>query len=291
MVLTKTLKIVLALLAIRGAASCPGQTAPAIPPGWHLYGTGQADPAAAIKCQINGDDRKHTWAVAVADGLPQLTLWSGETAAKVQMPPGVARPVEMGGHEISLRVANGMLFGADKGEFGGGLWFAANSPTTSEPVHLSRENVTGIFPVSNGAIVITGLAHAGLNRGVVYLATTGLSGEWALIRIAELPAAPRAQVQEADSSVLVATTKQLLRVSQAGSIKVLGGLPAYLPSTSIAKTSNGAIYVGSTFFVFRFLPGSNGYSVQAMLPDACRFSQTLQSGGGTRCSCNDSQWK
>lgn len=85
-----------------------------------------------------------------------------------------------------LDVPGGRLIGTDRGEWRGELRF--RSLAGQESV-LSHDNVLGILPAGDGAIVLFGLIHHGTNRGYAMLARQK-DGVWSLTLIDKLPGKP-----------------------------------------------------------------------------------------------------
>ncbi|MCP4563230.1 MAG: hypothetical protein GY873_27010 [Bosea sp.] len=85
-----------------------------------------------------------------------------------------------------LDVPGGRLIGTDRGEWRGELRF--RSLAGQESV-LSHDNVLGILPVQDGAIVLFGLTHMRTNRGYAMLARQKDS-VWSLTLIDKFPGKP-----------------------------------------------------------------------------------------------------
>jgi hypothetical protein len=84
-----------------------------------------------------------------------------------------------------LDVPGGRLIGIDRGEFGGELRF--RSLAGQESV-LSYDNVVGLMPAKDGAIVLFGVAHRS-SRGYVMRARQ-TDGVWSLTFVGNLPGKP-----------------------------------------------------------------------------------------------------
>jgi hypothetical protein len=85
-----------------------------------------------------------------------------------------------------LDVSGGRLIGLDRGEWRGELRF--RSLAGQESV-LSYDNVLGLMPAKDGAIVLFGLTHMGTNRGYAMRARQK-DGVWSLTFIDKLPGRP-----------------------------------------------------------------------------------------------------
>lgn len=95
-----------------------------------------------------------------------------------------ATPVARAAKELD--VPGGRLIGVDRGEWGGELRF--RSLTGQESV-LSHDNVVGLMPAKDGAIILFGLTHLGMNRGYA-MSARQKDNVWSLTLIDKLPGRP-----------------------------------------------------------------------------------------------------
>jgi HEAT repeat protein len=100
----------------------------------------------------------------------------------------VVKPIKVT-PEVGIRVSNGWVLGADRGEWGGDLVFRQDALPA---VRLLEDNIHGVFRFPNQRIVaVAGLAHLGGNSGRIYevkcLGAGKCSAEW----WKQLPASPR----------------------------------------------------------------------------------------------------
>jgi hypothetical protein len=96
-----------------------------------------------------------------------------------------------------LKAFGGELMGDERGEFGGELMFRDQHGVVHR---LLKDNVHGIFQMSFGIVVFTGLAHLSLNSGNIYLVTASPGGVVAgLFR--ELPGAPDQVVRDSSGDL------------------------------------------------------------------------------------------
>ena len=95
-----------------------------------------------------------------------------------------ATPVTRAAKELD--VPGGRLIGIDRGEWGGELRF--RSLAGQESI-LSHDNVVGLIPAKDGAIVLFGLIHMRTNRGYA-MRTRQKDGDWSLTFIGQLPGRP-----------------------------------------------------------------------------------------------------
>ena len=101
---------------------------------------------------------------------------------------------------VGVRTTSGFLVGSSRGEWGGELIYLAGK---SPQVRLIDENITGIHPHALGTVVVTGLAHLGLNAGALYLAKLVRPGKYDVSRWKTLPGAPRRSGVMPDGSLFV----------------------------------------------------------------------------------------
>ena len=240
-----------------------------IPQGWGPHATPKIG-STALTC-ANYSEKE--WRVTVSDGLPQITLVpsNAEQERPQEIPPGIQRLPGMKGRESKLKLQNGWLLGFDAGEFGGGLWFANDDGTT---VELSTENVHGVFATTQGALVLAGLAHMGLDSGKVFIVPKVVRSSSDLKTLVELDGAPQAFTEISDGSELIVTTHGIWSVSSTGASAAL--LHRYrrdlgmLYPNSVAAAPDGTIYVGMRLFVVRYTPHAGGYVEQWMVPGSCK---------------------
>lgn len=84
-------------------------------------------------------------------------------------------------------IPGGTLYGEDWGEFGGHLEW---TPDGGNPVRLHEDNVLVIIPDGQGAFVLFGTNHMGLNQGYLARFTPLPSGEWTFVLSAWLTGYP-----------------------------------------------------------------------------------------------------
>jgi hypothetical protein len=171
-----------------------------------------------------------------------------------------------------LRVEDGWLVGLDAGEFGGGLWWFGADGLDGK--RLSGENVVGFAESSKGVLALTGLAHMGFDHGKVLLITGGAGVERKVEPLADMGAAPRAFVAETNDSLLVMTTRGLVRVRTSGAVEqLLNTSYGLLYANSMTLSTSGVIHVGMRHFITRLTPSATGYKEEWFVPAACsRFS-------------------
>lgn len=104
--------------------------------------------------------------------------------------------------QVGVRVPNGWLLGADRGEWGGELVFKEDN---KEPYYILEENIGGLFKLGERFIAVTGLAHLTLNNGLIY-EVKFMDGKWRAEPWRALPGAPRNSGKLKSGEVMVATS-------------------------------------------------------------------------------------
>lgn len=112
--------------------------------------------------------------------------------------------------DIALRTENGWLAGSSRGEWGGELVYIADG---EKPVTILDKNIKNIYKLGNRYIAVAGIAHMGLNTGIIYELTSTANGGWSYQSWRTLPGAPQ-------SSWLVETGELLVNTFGGGSILI-----------------------------------------------------------------------
>ena len=176
--------------------------------------------------------------------------------------------VDTKGYRHVIAVDDGWLVGLDFGEFGGALWWFSSDGTRSKKI--SEENVVGFANTPQGILVLVGLAHLGSDSGKVLRVTDGEAGERKLEPVADLGSAPRTFVVESPDSLIILTTRRLVRVRATGQIERLFQTRYQdLYPTSMALSPSGVFHVGMRHFVTRLTPTANGYQEEWFVPTNC----------------------
>ncbi|APR75649.1 Hypothetical protein A7982_00995 [Minicystis rosea] len=154
------------------------------------------------------------------------------------------------------RVESGHLVGYNEGEWGGGLLSYDASGQLRQTI--TDENVVALLETPFGLLGFTGLAHGLGSRGHVLRLTR--SGHWWHSHELRLPGAPRNIHLEPDGSVLVVTSRDLVRVVQGSRIEHLHrGHWEALRTSSVVRDDDGTIYIGMNLAVVRLRPAQGGY--------------------------------
>ena len=181
----------------------------------------------------------------------------------------------------SIPVHDGQLVGENHGEFGGGLWWVSKDGRQRK--RLSRENVHGFVRTSNAVLVITGLAHMGVNYGDVLRYVDGPSGKKRVEMLADLDWAPSAFTLESPETLMVLTSDGFVRVHTSGRVesvhRVVYGV---LYPNSFTLSPNGVIHVGMRHFITRLTPSGGTYKEEWFVPANCTRFQIRD----TDCVCS-----
>ena len=167
-----------------------------------------------------------------------------------------------------IRVEDGWLVGIDRGEFGGALWWFSSDGKNSKK--LADENVVGFAQSSSGMMALTGLAHLGIDTGKILRITNGAAGNRKIEMLVDLGAAPRIFVVESPDSLLIMTTRGLVRVKSSGVVEqLLSTNYALLYPNSMTLSTSGVVHVGMRHFITRLTPTGNSYREEWFVPIGC----------------------
>ncbi len=89
-----------------------------------------------------------------------------------------------GGQQV-VELPGGKLIGHDRGEWGGELYWLADD---GEKQIIIDDNINALFPIQDGAVVLSGLSHLFMSSGRAYRVTRK-QGEWTVEDIGEFPGA------------------------------------------------------------------------------------------------------
>ncbi len=106
---------------------------------------------------------------------------------------------------IALWTPHGMLFGADRGEFGGELVFQSGPMSSEKYTYLSQANIEDLFVMPYGIVATTGYFHLGYDFGAVLLVTFNAQGTPSVQKIFELPGGVLSSWVTTDNELLVNT--------------------------------------------------------------------------------------
>ena len=222
----------------------------------------------ALNC---GNYSKREWEVKLDDG--QLKVVSPSNKNQPLLPFTIAADSKMEsglkGERRVEKVENGWLVGFNAGEWGGALWWFSEDGKIRKK--LTDENVVGLAKTSTRILALTGLAHLGMDHGKVFDVTQDKTGKWKADVLVNLGAAPQTFIVESPESVLVITTKSLVRVKTEGSAEQLyQHRYLFLYPNSMTLSKSGIIHIGMRHFVTRLTPTQAGYKEDWFVPKDCR---------------------
>jgi hypothetical protein len=128
-------------------------------------------------------------------------------------------PPDAEGVTVRRTVANGELFGVNRGEFGGGLYFRA--PSGAETL-LFEEPWQALLPETNGYAGLAGLDHLGLSQGYLLAVRQAPSGQWSAVPRMRLLGMPRDWWQGPDGTLRVASYGGVMEIPASGPPRYLG---------------------------------------------------------------------
>ncbi len=189
-------------------------------------------------------DIRHEWVVALRDDRPKVRLRDRTDEAPAPLPFDV-EPYSSKQRRFSIKVTDGWIVAYNAGEWGGAIWWY--SPDGQERYKISEAGVHGFIPTEEGLLALEGLAHMRRDKGRILRLTEAPGGRWKSEDFVDLKHAPEVCVKAADGSLIVATTRRLLRVVPASKkVEVIlddvfwGGL---YPN-SMVITPAGVTYLG-----------------------------------------------
>lgn len=104
--------------------------------------------------------------------------------------------------DVALRVDDGWLAGASRGEWGGELVFIGDDGLTQR---VLDENVEDIYRLGTRIVVVVGLAHMMMNNGELVEVKEGSDGRWSSETWRVLPGAPAASFLVAPQALVIET--------------------------------------------------------------------------------------
>jgi hypothetical protein len=143
--------------------------------------------------------------IKTADSLPKAVIAAG-------------RKNNIKGLYCGLVLEYGYLAGSNRGEWGGEIVFF---DFKYKPTVILEENTEAIYRTSNQIFALTGLAHMGMNNGIVYKLRRDESGKWIAQPWRALPGEPRWSRLLKNGSLFVNCVGGIVVVSPDGEMKSL----------------------------------------------------------------------
>jgi len=165
-----------------------------------------------------------------------------------------------------VKTTDGWLIGWNAGEWGGSVWWF--SPDGSKSSRISKHQVIGFYPVADGILAPSGLAHLGISVGKL-VKFTKTNDQWTSKEMVDLRAAPEAACLGKDNTLIVATTENLVRVNSSGELSVM--LPkvswGHLYPNSMAIDTRGEVWIGMRQGVVKVEKAGKTYRTWWFVPD------------------------
>lgn len=150
----------------------------------------------------------------------------------------------LAGRVYAAKVPDGWIIAFNAGEFGGGLWWYG--PDGQSRYMISHHRVQGFVQTDQGLLALEGLAHLVFDQGEISRISRGANGKWISERVVNLGSAPDAATRDKDGSLIVVTTKGLVRFRLGKPLETLldNGFWGGLYPNSVIVDGTGTIYVG-----------------------------------------------
>lgn len=167
-----------------------------------------------------------------------------------------------------LPLPNGRLEGWDGGEFGGGIFWRAESGVRDT---VSKENLFAFVTVSGRILALVGLSHMQTNYGKLLELDT-VDGRWHATELADLGAVPTAYSKLQGDSLLIATSAAVETFSFKREPLVLYRSNAFpdLRASSIVRDRAGVLYLTTRRIIVRLRPVKDGFEEDWLVPASCR---------------------
>jgi hypothetical protein len=209
------------------------------------------------------------WAVFLRAGHPAARSLKEVEDDRGKLPFGIkpGRAEEgLAGDIYATQVANGWIVGFDAGEFGSGLWWFSSDGKSR--YRISNEQVHGFVRTSGGLLALEGLSHMANDRGQIIQVTRGANGRWKSGQFVDLGSCPKAATCEKDGSLIVVTTKRLVRVKLNKQMVVLVDKTFWrkLYPNSVIIDETGCVYVGMRGCVAKVTPTGRGHTISWLVP-------------------------
>ncbi|HLJ57963.1 MAG TPA: hypothetical protein VKT77_23190 [Chthonomonadaceae bacterium] len=209
---------------------------------------------------------EYEWQVAEENGRVVASNLPGGPAKQPALPFKL-QPSNPKARLHALQVDDGWLIGSDAGEWGGELaWYSADGKRTYP---IIRGNIHCVQRTKLGVVAVRGLAHLTMNDGDLLRLRRARTDRWIAESIVDLKSAPYAMTTERDGSLIIVTSRTLLRVDLDSHARVLvkGAFWWGMYPNSIVETANGDIYLGMRHGVARVRAAGRPAAVDWLLPN------------------------
>lgn len=158
-------------------------------------------------------DLEHEWVVTPGKTGPQVSNSKGNQ--EIQNPPipfeiKPGSPKEgLAGRRIIKKVNDGWIIGFNAGEFGAGLWWF--SPEGKKRYKVSDDHVLKFIAMPLCLVAIEGIEHGTISEGKAICLSKNEKGRWISEPLIDFGEAPKAAIKDGDSTIMVVTSKRLIR--------------------------------------------------------------------------------
>jgi hypothetical protein len=215
-------------------------------------------------------DVEHEWVVTPGKKAPQVGIRGRQQESSPSLPftikPGPSKE-GLTGRRTAAKIDDGWIVGFDAGEFGAGLWWF--SPDGKERYKISDDHILNFIATTSGLIAIEGLEHGTISKGKAIRLSRNEQGHWFAEPLIEFGEAPQVVLKDGDHTILVVTSKRLLRVnfsSKKVDILLDKAFWSGLYPNSIVITPSGTIFIGMRHGIAKIEKKNDGYSPSWLLP-------------------------
>jgi hypothetical protein len=176
-----------------------------------------APPEPGSDAWLAANHDSNTWFVSLRDGHPyaqrrgELRDDPGDRSGPLPFEIKEGSALEgLAGNRLSTKVADGWIVAFNAGEFGAGVWWF--SPDGKTRYKIAEAWVVDFLSTKVGLLALEGIAHGGQSDGRIIRLVRDRGGRWRSEDLIDLKHAPQVGVMRDDGSLLIATTRRLLRV-------------------------------------------------------------------------------
>jgi hypothetical protein len=201
------------------------------------------------------------WRAFLRDGRPAARVRKRTDNDRTNLP----FKVEGDSGIYATKISDGWLVAFNHGEWGTEVWWYAPDGTTRSLV--SKDPVCGFVQSGQRVLAIEGLAHLRSNWGWLIEFTRGEDGKWKSKPLTDLKSAPKAAALDKDGTLIVLTTRRLLRVKLGSPPRELLNAfwTTYSPNSVVIDRS-GAIFIGLEGFVAKITLQGDKPTVARLVP-------------------------
>jgi hypothetical protein len=187
---------------------------------------------------------------------------------------------------LVVPVADGYLVGFGAGEYGGSLWWYPAEPGPGRKLAQAVVHAIVAVPASSTYIVLTGLAHLGIDEGSAFWVARDAQGRWQIDSNVALPGAPSEHAVTSDGLVMVGPSGTHV-VTWTRELRTLHRTDLRTSLGSIAAGPSGEVAIGRGGVVSLLRPVAGGrYREEWFVPKECQ--QIVWDG--LFCECKGAPW-